>query len=119
MYQPGTGQSVRPGETVTFTINNSDAACFTNWDLTGRCRLFEVTPKVDGELEVGVTRSTPMRLDFLDLFIVPTIGELVIAFEGSDREEAALPVVSGRSYGIFVMSYPPLPQEFTLTLALR
>lgn len=118
-YEPGTGQTLRSGESTSFTIDNANAACYVEWDMTGRCRLFELTPTVDGQLELHVRRASPSGYDVMDVFVVPTVGEVVFAFDGSDREQALLPVVAGRSYGIFVMAYPPFPQEFTLDVALR
>jgi hypothetical protein len=119
VYTPGTGQVVQSGDLVSFTIDAGDAACFENWDMTGRCRLFELTAVVDGWLAVDVTRLASSARDVLDLFVVPTTGDTVFAFDGSDREEALLPVVAGRGYGIFVMGYPAFPQDFTLTVAVR
>jgi hypothetical protein len=107
------------GSTVRFTIDSNDAECYAEWDLTGRCRLFEFTPAADGQLELSVGRTLPSRVDVLDLFVVPTVGEVVFAFEGWDVERASLPVVAGRSYGVFVMAFPPFPHEFTLDLTLR
>jgi hypothetical protein len=118
-YEPGTGQATRSGESTRFTIDNANAACYVEWDLTGRCRLFELTPTVDGHLELHVRRATPSGYDVIDVFVVPSVGDVVFAFDGWDWEQASLPAVAGRSYGIFVMAYPPFPQEFRLDVTLR
>ena len=115
---PGAGEPVRAGDAVTFSILGTDVACYTEWDLSGRCRLYELTPARDGEVTINVRRTAPLNYDILDVFVIPTEGPPVLAFQGWDWEQATLPVVAGRSYGIFVMSYPAFPQEFTLTVDL-
>jgi len=110
---------VGDGASIRFSINSADGACFPNWDATGRCRVFELLPAVDGQLEVSVRRTIPIRTDVLDLFVVSTEGDVVFAFDGWDWEQASLPLLAGRRYGIFVMAYPPFPQEFTLDIAVN
>ena len=115
---PGSGVPVGAGDAVTFSIVATDVACYTEWDMTGRCRLFELTPARDGEATINVRRTVPLNVDILDVFVVPTEGPALIAFTGYDWEQAILPVMAGRSYGIFVMTYS-FPQEFSLTVDLH
>lgn len=118
-YLPGTGQPVGDGASIRFSINDTDVACYPNWDRTARCRLFELQPSIGGELVVNVRRTIAVRTDVLDLFVVSTAGDVVFALDGWDWEQASLPLFAGRRYGIFVMAYPPFPQEFTLDIAVN
>ena len=118
-YVPGTGEPVRIGESLTFSIESSHPGCYPNWDQSGRCRLFEVTPADSGTLAVDVRRVVPSGADVVDLFVLAENGGSVLAYDGKDGEQTSLPVVAGRRYGIFVLSYPPFPQEFTLRVDLR
>ncbi len=85
------GKPRDPGNRRASAIDNANAACYVEWDMTGRCRLFELTPTVDGQLELNVRRATPSGYDVMDVFVVPTVGDVVFAFDGWDWEQASLP----------------------------
>jgi hypothetical protein len=117
-YTPGVGTTaVASGDTVDSIVAVTDPACFYNWDATGRCKVFEITPSVDGVLTAEVRLSSPPAYDNLDLFLVDLSRAYVTAYTGINAELASLPVTAGSSYGIAVMAYAPdLPAPFQLSV---
>jgi hypothetical protein len=94
----------------------TDPSCFPNWDAQARCKVFEITPDVDGTLLAAVRLSSPPAYDKLTLFLIELGGRSVAADSGVNAESASLPVTAGFSYGIAVMVYYDLPAEFELSV---
>jgi hypothetical protein len=117
IYQPGVGTTaVASGETVDSIVVLTDPSCFPNWDASARCKVFEITPDVDGTLIAAVRMSPPPAYDNLTLILIDLGGRIVIADSGINAESASLPVTVGSTYGIAVMAYTDLPAAFQLSV---
>ena len=105
----GPATPVDTGTTVRSRVELNDAACWYNWDATGRCRFFEVIPSRDGELTAVLSWSTPsgQHSGLMDLFIVDSSGSWTYADFSIKQEKRALvhPVEAGRSYVLIAMAY--------------
>jgi hypothetical protein len=96
---------------VAGTVRPTDAACFRNWDATGRCQFFTVRAPVSGRLTVGL-RWAANALAMDAFFVVnglPTWGE---------GGTLVVNVTADETLVVFVMSYAA-PQDFTLETSLQ
>ena len=113
-YTPGVGTlAVRSGEAVVSRVEASDLPCWVNWDLNGRCKVFEVIAPVDGTLTASARLTSPPSNDNLDLLVIDLGRAFVISYSGVSGEETSFPVAAGSSYGVAVMSYA-VPADFQL-----
>ena len=118
-YTPGVGTIVvASGQVVDSVVVLTDPSCFANWDASARCKVFEITPDVDGTLMAAVRLSSPPAFDNLTLFLIDLSRGYVTADSGTNAESASLPVRAGSTYGIAVMAYFPLPAEFQLSVVV-
>ena len=104
----GRGRSLPIGETARSRVELTDPACFQNWDATGRCRFFTVTPSRDGELRLVLSWSTPSATatDLMDLFLVRPDGSWTYADPTKGEQRRMSQTVSANtSYVAVVMAY--------------
>ena len=116
-YTPGVGTTaVASGETVDSIVVEADPACFPDWDASARCKVFEITPEIDGTLTAAVRLSWPPAYENLDLFLIDLGRAYVTADAGRNAKSASIPVTAGSTYGIAVMVYEALPAAFQLSV---
>jgi hypothetical protein len=102
-----TGRAIAIGQRVSDSVQLSDPACFYNWDATGRCRQFDVTPAVAGTLTVTLRWEGPTRGFYdPDVFLVtPDNGWLNTMDTTWPEKHLSRTVTAGTLYRIVVMSY--------------
>jgi hypothetical protein len=112
--------TITPGEVTAGTIMATDLACFPNWDSTGRCRQYEMTPTTDGTL-LGTLRLTgPSRGVYdTELFLLAPDGTWVWAPESWPERRVSMQVRGGESYRLVVLGYGPFPERFDLVAVVE
>jgi hypothetical protein len=101
---------------VSGTIELADPACFPNWDLSGHCRQYELTPSMDGTLIATLRGSGPSRGVYNpELFLVAPDASWYWAPEEWPERRLRLAVRQGKSYRIVVLAYGPFPETFQVT----
>jgi hypothetical protein len=104
------------GEIVSGAIELADPACFPNWDSTGHCRQYELTPSMDGTLIATLGTSAPSRGFYNpELFLVAPDDSWYWAPEDWPERRLRLTVRQGESYRIVVLAYGPFPETFQVT----
>lgn len=113
--RPITGTAVAPGTTIDVTIQQTDPACFPNWDSSGRCRQFDVAMPADGTLVATLTYPGPSRGDWNpDVFIAAPDGQWVPPDFGWPDRQVRSPAKQGMTYRVVVLSYGPFPDAVQL-----
>ena len=108
---PAVGIAV--GQSVSGAIESADAACFPNWDATGRCRQYEVRVAVDGTLVATLTGSGPSRGMYnTELFLAAADGAWESAETTWPQRRVSMPARRGDAYRVVVLSYGPFPDAF-------
>ena len=116
---PIQGVSINAGDTIRDTVGTSDPACFYQWDARGRCRQFDLTPPVDGEMTATLRWDAPHGvLDDPELFVVSPDGGWAYGDTPWPERRAAFRVIAGRTYRVVVIAYV-MPQPFELHVAVR
>ena len=110
---------IPPGESITARVEMDAPHCFPNWDSLGRCRAFRLAATADGPLAVTLTWTTVKGEWDPDLFLVRPDAGWDWGGEGGSPRTFTVPVRSGLTYHIVVMSYLPAAQEFVLSTELR
>ena len=96
---------------VEGTVRATDAACYRNWDASGRCQFFTVRAPATGRLTVAL-RWAANALAMDAFFVVnglPTWGEGGTLIVNMTADENLV---------VLVMSYAA-PQDFTLETSLQ
>jgi hypothetical protein len=110
------GTTLSAGTTAEGTIVAGAPGCYPNWDASGRCAQFDLTPTTDGTLLVRVKWTGPARGSFEpDLFLVTAEGFWVWAGAGWPDKQGTLLVKSGLTYHLVVISYGPFPDTFAVS----
>lgn len=111
-FGPGTGPApisgtpISAGQTVAASVRSSDVHCWDNWDRNAACRQFDFTAPADGRLVTTMTWDGSDRgLYNPELFLVSTDGSYVYCEQSAKTRRGELPVKSGLTYRILVLSY--------------
>jgi len=103
---PITGIPISAGQTVAASVRSTDVHCWDNWDRNAACRQFDFTAPADGRLVTTMTWEVPDRgLYNPELFLVSTDGSYVYCEQSATTRRGELPVKSGLTYRILVLSY--------------
>lgn len=119
----GAGVTISVGDVAQATVQPDDPVCFPNWDLSGRCRQYDLTALRDGTLEIRLAWTEPAWDRQMTSFVVnDSIGWITSEWSPVVRDVTEawlrLPVRAGHPYHLLVMSYGP-PQSFEMTTTLR
>jgi hypothetical protein len=109
--------NLSPGTTILVpalvegTVRATDAACYRNWDASGRCQFFTVRAPASGRLTVALGwAANALAMDaFFVVNGLPTWGE---------GGALVVNVTADENLVVFVMSYAA-PQNFTLETSLQ
>src|SRR5262245_12509544 len=110
---------IAPGESITARVDLDAPHCFPNWDSAGRCRAFRLVATADGSLAMTLTWTAVKGEWDPDLFFVTPDARWDWGGDGGSPRTFTVPVRSGLTYHIVVMSYLPVAQEFVLSTELR
>lgn len=103
---PITGTPISAGQTVAASVKSTDVHCWDNWDRTAACRQFDFTAPADGRLVATMTWEGPDQgLYNPELILVSTDGSYVYCEQSAKTRRGELPVKSGLTYRILVLSY--------------
>jgi hypothetical protein len=102
------------------TVSGNDPACFHSWDASGHCKQYDLVAPADGKLVVTMRWAGPSRgLYDPDVFLVAPDGGWTYGSDAWPEKHVSLPIKSGQTYRIVVLSYGPLLQIFTLILDVQ
>jgi len=116
----GSATRLDVGATIRSRVEWGDPACFYNWDATGMCRFFEVTPLRDGELSAVLVWKTPSgrAVELMDLFLVEpnqswTYADVLML----EKRQLVQDLKAGESYVLIAMAYGQAV-DFELTVEM-
>jgi len=111
-FGPGTGPApiagtpILAGQAVAASVRSTDVHCWDNWDRNAACRQFDFTAPTSGRLVATMTWEGPERgLYNPELILVSTDGSYVYCEQSAKTRRGELPVKSGLTYRILVLSY--------------
>jgi hypothetical protein len=114
-----TGTPLRIGQTVDDRVDANAPNCFPEWDISGRCRQFDVVSDGRGVL-VAALDWLPVAGDWgPDVFIVASTGTWVVSPETDPPRTVSFPAEAGSAYRIVVLSYRPAGEDFRLKTELQ
>jgi hypothetical protein len=103
---PITGTPILAGQTVAASVKSTDEHCWDNWDRTAACRQFDFTAPTGGRLVATMTwEGSDLGLYNPELILVSTDGSYVYCEQFVKTRRGELPVKSGLTYRILVLSY--------------
>ena len=122
---PDRGPTLLPGTPISggvrteVTVEGTDTGCFRDWDASGHCRQFNFVAPADGTMRV--TLELPSRSRGLydpEAFLVTPDRTWDVTFDPWPVRHVSMPVKSGLTYHVVVMSYGPFPDTVFLTVDL-
>jgi hypothetical protein len=105
---------------VEGSSSGDDPTCFHAWDASGHCKQYNLVAAADGALLTTMRWAGPSRALYdPDVFLVAPDGGWTYASDAWPEKHVRLPVKSGNTYRIVVLSYGPALQAFALNLKVQ
>jgi hypothetical protein len=116
---PIAGTPIVAGSLTQGTVEPGDPVCFPNWDSTGHCSQFSITPVSDGRFRVTLKwEGASLGVYDPELFLISPDEGWVYADDPWPERELVFPGSAGKTYRILVVGYR-LPQAFEVLVEVQ